>query len=137
MAKKIERTTWKWQPDQLDFLRANASLSGKDLVAAFRKAFPSFKGSDQSVKGRRYTILNRTQTPEDLVAALEARLIGAREQVDQLEHELVEARRQASEVAGPEFESMRKAELLRVAEERGLAVPKSANKARIVKALAA
>ena len=65
------------------------------------------------------------------------RLVGAQERVEQLEHNLAGARNEASEARGPNLDLMTRAELLKVAEERSVAVPKSANKAGIIKTLAA
>jgi len=129
-------TNWSWSNSERKYLLDHAGDSGKDLVAGFRKRFPKFTGSDTSIKGRRYTILNRSGSPEQRVAALEAKLIGAQERVETIEAELAEAR-DAVEDEAPNLNDMTKAQLLERAAAQGVEVTKGMTKTALISQLVA
>lgn len=85
-----ERETHRWSTEELEFLLEHASDSGPDLVAAFRKKFPKFEGSDQSILGRRYTLLHKATDIETRKRALEHRIEGTKEILRSLEEEYAE-----------------------------------------------
>jgi len=68
------------------FLVKHATDSRSELLPAFRKAFPSFKGSDQSVLGARYHLTTGTSKGLDAkITALESKLDALRAQRDAAE----------------------------------------------------
>ena len=83
------RSTHKWTREQMEFLVARPTMGRTELEAEFRAAFPKFDGSQQSIIGKRYTLLNRPSAtkanPALAQQALETRIA-------QLEHELAQAR---------------------------------------------
>lgn len=76
----------QWSDAELRFLAEHATDQQGDLVERFRKAFPKFSGSDQSIIGRRYQLIRGYQrAPEYTVRALDAVVQELREQLDELE----------------------------------------------------
>ena len=73
---KTDRKTVSWTPEMLAHLANNPSVPRTPLVEGFRKKFPDFAGSDQSIVGRRYRLLQDGSKahPEIGLTAINARI---------------------------------------------------------------
>ena len=132
----------RWTPEQKHFLLDNAGLDGKEIVAAFRGRWKKFSGSDTSIRGRRYAMLHRSKSPAQRMAAIEARLVGARERVEVLEAELMEVQAEVwdaipHEEEALDYNSLSRAELMALADERDITYAKRATKTALISQLVA
>jgi hypothetical protein len=76
-----DRSIHKWTPERIAFLKAHPTEPRTELIKAFRARFKGFQGSDTSIVGRRYGILNHGTGSKGLAAKvklLETRLETAR-----------------------------------------------------------
>lgn len=66
----------RWTPEMLAYLAEHLSVPRTPLVEGFRKKFPDFPGSDQSIVGRRYRLLQDGSRahPEIGLTAINARI---------------------------------------------------------------
>ncbi len=86
----MTRKQHTWTEDQIAFLADHATERRTELVAAFRAKFKKFEGSDQSVIGKRYNLVNRPskKSPGLAQAATEARIAKLEAQLEQARADL-------------------------------------------------
>ena len=88
------RSQHKWSEDQLAHLAENPSAPRSVLVAGF----PDFAGSDQSIVGRRFGLVNQgsKRNPALNVAAIEVRIAECEQDLASLKEQLKKAKRIAA-----------------------------------------
>lgn len=127
-----------WTAAQLAYLADNASTPRTPLVEGFRKAFPDFAASDQSIVGRRYTLIHKgsSKNPALNVQAIQSRIEDTEASLATLKEQLKAAQKVANEVTKDDAPSTEDLVALSMADLRKVAAEYNVSKGGSKQAIA-